>query len=295
LAAHNFATSTQSAQEFSDAAATSTQSALINNANSRRAAATSTNAANSSIATGTSLAESNFATSTQAAENAAISTQAANEAHNAATEARNVQSTLESQNLAYSSTLEASGWVGEGLFGESIDLPDGFKFFQEDGYEIALPDNFDGADLRDNPRSFFVLLDSLGYADTADYLREQDENFLFFGFERNDSDALPRATISIIRDTPTISSSVGDYLGGAYIGLQGSGAVIVTEILPVNGQAAGRGILDQQFRNGAVRQVQYIFKVDESFYLLTYTVTVAEFPNLRLMIEQSAESFRIRN
>jgi hypothetical protein len=334
LAESAYATSTQAAQEFNDAAATSTDAAIRSNDAAENAAATSSQAANDFAASSSQAADEAIATGTELANNAntqaaefdefmlvsanlalesgnailtlsanvataegygtesanMISTQSAN-----ATAASHEQATVQAQNFALVGTLEASGWSGNGIFGESASLPDGFENYEGNGYEIALPESFEGADLSDNPRSFFRTLDSLGFDATSDYLREQDENFLFFAIDTALVDEFPRATVSIVRDIPVIESSLGEYLGGAYLGIEGNAALIITDEIPMNGQAIGRSIVEQTFENGSVRQMQYIFQAEGSFYVITFTVPVSEFVLLRPVIEQSAGSFRLRD
>jgi hypothetical protein len=317
-------TTTHAAQDFNDAAATSTRAAIINDENNQSifatssqaandAAATTTQAANEANSTGTALVDTVNATGTALAaagtelaaefdEFMTISGNLAIESGNliltlsADVEAANTaQTTLQAQNTALVGTLEASGWVGEGIFGETAILPHGFERYQGNGYEIALPASFDGADLSGNPRSFFSLLDSLGLASVSEYLRQQDENFLFFGIDTNLVNDLPRATVSIVRDIPGIESTLGDYLGGAYVGIEANAALIITDEIPLNGQVAGRSIVEQTFENGAVRQMQYIFQAEGSFYVITFTVPVGEFAALRPVLEQSAGTFRLRD
>jgi hypothetical protein len=305
------ATSSQVAENF---AATSSQAAENFAANSSQAAeearATGTELADYSNATGTALANSVNSSGTESAENfnhlvasqAAFSTESANTINNqiatassAAETANNQQATMQAQNLLLSGTLEASGWTGEGVFGESAVLPDGFESYEGDGYEIALPESFEGADLHDNPRSFYARLDRLGFDVTSDTLREQDENFLFFAIDTELVNAVPRATVSIVRDTPSIETNLEDYLGGAYVALEGNAALVISDVLPMNGQAVGRSIVEQSFEGASVRQMQYVFQVENTFYVLTFTSPVSEFVAMRPVLERSAGTFRLRD
>jgi hypothetical protein len=304
-------TSTQAAENF---AANSSQAAENFAANSSQAAeeamATGTELAHSANAAGTAFAESANATKTQAAENYsnviasqdAFSTESSNDMMRqiatgtaAAESSSHEQATMQAQNLVLAGTIEASGWSGEGILGESAALPESFENYEGEGYEIALPESFEGADLHDSPRSFYARLDRLGFDTTSDYLREQDENFLFFAIDTDLVNAVPRATVSIVRDVPSIEATLADYLGGAYVALEGNAALVISDVLPMNGQAVGRSIVEQNFEGASVRQMQYIFQVETSFYVLTFTSPVSEFAAMRPILEQSAGTFRLRD
>lgn len=308
-----YETATQVAQESRFAAATSTQAIIIIEGDIQRAALTSTASANRAIARYTDIAESSFATGTALADSAnsastqsadtlateagrgtesaiVISSQSAN-----ATSASNEQATLVAQNLSLSGTLEASGWIGDGLFGSRADLPEGFERFTAADFELAMPESFDGADIRTQPRSFFALLDSLGLDEASTYLRAQGENYLFFAIDTELVNDAPRATVSLVRDTPGTAMSLSDYLGGAYVGIQGDAALIISDLVPVNGDAVGRSIVEQTFAEGSVRQMQYVFQVENSFYALTFTSPVSEFVVMRPVMEQIAMTLRLRN
>jgi hypothetical protein len=300
------ATSSQSAENF---AATSSQAAE----EARATVTTLANAANTQSAEfdefvdiSASLAlESGYAIGTLGADVATVSglgtesanmieTQSAN-ATAAAESASYEQATMQAQNLVLSGTLEASGWSGEGIFGESAALPDRFENYEGEGYEIALPESFEGADLHDSPRSFYARLDRLGFEATSDYLREQNEDFLFFAIDTDLVNDLPRATVSIVRDVPSIEATLADYLGGAYVALEGNAALVISDVLPMNGQAVGRSIVEQSFEGASVRQMQYVFQVENSFYVITFTVPVSEFAAMRPILQQSAGTFRLRD
>jgi hypothetical protein len=316
LADSAYATYTDAAEDLQNAAATSTQSAMLSNVDYERVAATSTQAArdaddfaDSAFATGTALANSADATVIALADSA--STQSANldretglgtESANIigtqsadATSASDAQATLVAQNLTLSGTLEASGWIGDGLFGSSAALPEGFERFRVHDFEIAMPLSWDGADIRTQPRSFFALLDSLGLAEASEFLRTQDENFLFFAIDTNLVNDVPRATVSLLRDTPDTPVSLDDYLGGAYVGLEGNAVLVISDIVPVNGAASARSIVEQTFTDSSVRQMQYVFQVDRSFYILTFTSPESEFAAMRPVLEQIAGTLRLRN
>jgi hypothetical protein len=311
-----YATYTEAAQNLMDANATSTQSAVNSDADYVRVAASSTQAAQdaddfeaAAFATGTAFSDTVYAAGTAYADTANTQSASLEQASGLGTESANVistqsanaiaasneQATLSAQNLILSGTLEASGWIGDGLFGSSATLPEGFERFNAADFELAMPSNFDGADIRTSPRSFFALLDSLGLTDASEFLRNQDDNFMFFAIDTELVNEAPRTTVSLVRDTPGTAMSLNEYLGGAYTGIQGTAALVISDIVPVNGNAAARSVFDQTFTDSTVRQMQYIFQVGDSFYILTFTSPVNEFPATRPVMEQIAVTLRLKD
>lgn len=314
------AAASQAAQQLDDAAATSTQAAdnaiatgtriaLVNGADQRRLQATHTQSAqelDDANATSTQAANYADATAQRLSDNAATEdTIGTDTADNLATQYVELtvaaivysqsEATLQAQSASVYSTAQVSGVIGDGVLGESAALPDGFTLFRGTGYEIALPESYDGGDLPTNPRSFYALLDNLGLSETGNYLREQNEDYWFFGIDTNLVNSIPRGTVSIIREEPLIAGmTLVDYLGQSYFDLSGDFALITVDVLFINGQPTGRAVLDQHFDTGSIRQLQYVFLADGTFYVVTFSAPTSEFGSQRPAFETSAATFRLR-
>lgn len=207
------------------------------------------------------------------------------------------QATSDASNVLMSGTLEALTLGGAGIEGDSMPLPDNFDLFEGEGYEIALPEDFIGGDFAGGETDDLEdELDDADLNDIFDTLEDQDENFLFFAVDSTLVSGVPRATISLIRENALRDDvSLEEYIGTALFSLQGDFALIVSDMIPVNGRLTGRIIIDQQLSNATVRQVQYIFPVDGQFYVLTITTPISEYANIRENLETIAFSLRVRD
>ncbi len=311
----NFETSTASANEIQSISDIATQSA------------------ENAIATGTNQAEVNAEMATQAAndlaEIAETATQGADKAIATVNQSLNLaetqsvistdtanmlatrqieqtlsaiifaeaQATADSQINEMVNTIETAGLDGEGLQSASVEIPAGFNLFEGEGYEILLADAFAAGDfVSDKVNDLENALNLADLEDTFARLEKQDDNFLFFAIDTTLVRGVSRATISLIREEALSGeTTISEYVASALFSLQGDFALITSDIIPVNGQLAGRIIIDQQLTDASVRQVQYIFMLDNQFYVLTITTPVIEYANLRESLETIASSLRIRD
>ena len=303
-----FATQTRLAEN-----AVATETELADNAR-----ATQTRSANRAEGTRTALIDSADATGTQLADEAnTFATESANDmatqsvigtdtADNLATQQIELtvaaivftdsQATSDAANVTMSGTLEALTLGGEGIHGDSMSLPGGFNLFVGEGYEIALPEDFVGGDFVSGETDDLEdELDDADLNDIFDALEDQDENFLFFAVDSTLVSGVPRATISLIHeDALRDDVTLQEYIGTAVFSLQGDFALIVSDLVPINGQLTGRIIIDQQLSDATVRQVQYIFAADGQFYVLTITTPASEYANIRESLETIAFSLRVQ-
>lgn len=297
------ATASQSAESMQEIEASATQFAD----DAQLIAQLATQSAGNAIATSTGFAESVNATASQSAY--LVATQSAlstDTADNLATQEielttsalifSDTQASASAQILEMENTLALFGISGDGLGGVSAEIPVNFVLFEGEGYEILLSDDFTAGDFVSGKVN--DLESTLHNADLDTIfagLEKQDDNFLFFAIDTELVSDFPRVTTSLIRENAlTDEASLEDYIAGALFSLQGDFSLITSDIVAVNGQATGRIIIDQQFDDVTVRQLQYIFSHENQFYVLTFTTPISDYTNLRESLEISADSLRIR-
>ncbi|MEL6308788.1 MAG: hypothetical protein AAFV98_16200 [Chloroflexota bacterium] len=282
--------------------ANSTATQVVSEANG-----TATQAADSANRTATQVADTANDTATEvanaAATESALGTQTANDLATeqleltvAAQVYSDVEATLSAQNVAILRTVAANGYIGDGLFSDGIVLPDGFTAFEGTGYTLAIPEGFIVGDFAADTPDIEALesaFDELGLNENFSMLQATD-GVLFVAVDTVLLGITPRSTISLVREpVPSAETSVNDYINSAYFGLEGNFALLTADVLPINGVATGRVLIDQTTTSNSVRQLQYIFREGEHFYVLTFTAPISEYANVRVMLENVALSLRL--
>jgi len=295
--------STQAAEELENAQATATESA-------QEAA----DVQSTIEAQGTEVAASAALEATQAAGDfadvAATATAGAERAEGIATQAANDLAVIEEFSATQGAELDAASassdslqatidanvdLSGEGVFGESADLPEGYIRVRGEGFELGLPERFDGAELQGNTFSFLTLLNSLGLNETSAYLQAQGEQLIFFGIDTDLVDGVPAATVSVIREEPLTSElPLQEYIEIAYDPLPVGYSLVARDLVSVNGRPAGRVILNGQLIRGDVFVIQYVFAVEGDFWIVTFSGPASNFETLGPVIDESILTFRVR-
>lgn len=283
-------------QAVDEANSTATQSANVLATQQARAQATATQSAENANDTATEVANA-------AATEAARGTQTANDLATeqleltvAAQVYADVEATLIAQNVAVLRMVATSGFIGDGLFSDALTLPDGFVAFQGTGYTLAIPEDFVVGDFTADAPDVGALedyFDDLGLGNNFSTL-QATEGVMFVAVDTVLLGTTPRSTISLVRETaPSLEITVRDFINSAYFGLDGDFALLTADVLPINGVPTGRVLIDQTTTTDSVRQLQYIFREDDTFYVLTFSTPIREYPNVRVLLENVALSLRL--
>lgn len=175
--------------------------------------------------------------------------------------------------------------------------PAGWEKFEGDGFEIYLPESFEGGSSQPDLAAAAQLLREAGNEQLA--VAMESSNYLLYVV---DSESIESGTtVNILKEVnPVIADmSISGYADAATSQLAGITGITITESAAfiVSGYDAWR--LVEEFdlavlagAEGTSKLVQYLLKTGDTVWILTYGTLISEFDSFEPTFEQSLRTFR---
>ncbi len=175
--------------------------------------------------------------------------------------------------------------------------PAGWEKFEGDGFEIYLPESFEGGSSQPDLAAAAQLMRDAGNEQLA--MAMESSNYLLYVV---DSESIESGTtVNILKEVnPVIANmSTSGYADAATSQLAGITGITITEsaAFTVSGYDAWR--LVEEFdlavlagAEGTSKLVQYLLKTGDTVWILTYGTLISEFDSFEPTFEQSLRTFR---
>jgi hypothetical protein len=182
----------------------------------------------------------------------------------------------------------------------AVQIPEGWNQFKGDGFELYLPENWEGG----SKEEFDSLIEKLKQIDLEQLasLVESNRSYMLFWAYDTEITSLAdfRTNINIVSESAP-SYSLNEYMDFAYenaadtfeqMGYEFN--IIDQKVVSLgNNNEVGRTIVEQTIAGFESKLAQYAIKHDSDFWVLTLTTGVEEFDQNIQTFDKIVETFKI--
>jgi hypothetical protein len=178
-------------------------------------------------------------------------------------------------------------------------IVDGWKKFEGNGMELWLPEHFMGGNLTTDLEILLEGLKELGpdYEKMAQMLKENPSAFVLVAFDTQLSPSGVMANVNVGKAKILSAISIDMYVDILKKGLPAEFTITSSKPVKLKSVDAGaetRQLLVKASLKGTdMREVIYLVKMDNTIWIMTYTVGAKDLKASMPMIERSADTFKV--
>lgn len=173
----------------------------------------------------------------------------------------------------------------------------GLKKIEGNGVELSVPADFEGGNPSKDLDAIAQKLRPIDpkYEQKINELKENPSDYALLAFDPQSAKSGLPTNIAVTKRQARAKISVEDALSQATKQLPKWYEILEQKVVPLNQYQAGRIVAQAAIPNLAVKQLFYIIKNGDNFWVVTYTSKADNFDQLLPTFEQSARTFSAKS
>jgi hypothetical protein len=160
---------------------------------------------------------------------------------------------------------------------------------------LWLPEGFEGGDLANDVNVIVDRLRSLGgkYADLAAMIEQNPSALVIIAYELNPGPSGFLTNVNVTKEQVLSGMTVNTYMEAGAAQFANYGFTVLEKgLVQLDNYEAGRIVIEATSLQA--KEVMYIIKSNNTMWITTYATGISEFEDRLPMIEQSANTIKIR-
>lgn len=169
-----------------------------------------------------------------------------------------------------------------------------FQKLVGDGVSIYLPAGYEGGNPQQEIEAVAKQLEAAGeeHQDLSETLREQKKRLVFTAFDNENDQQGFVTNVNISEQEAIPGTSLAVLLDALLLNLEAQSYTLISNTTPdINGQPAGRLVLNAQVGEVELTQLVYVLTGEERFWIVAYVTTADEFEMRSPQFEESIVTF----
>lgn len=178
---------------------------------------------------------------------------------------------------------------------EAVEIPPSYKKIEGDGMEIWLPDSFEGGNLEEDLDFIVEKLDQLGpeYSQISEMISRNPSMFALWAFDWEIVDTSFLTNVNVTREKVPSGMNINAYMDLLSEQLPPGFNITNRETVTIGDQSVGRIFVDFSVTGIEGKEIIYIYKVDNTIWIVTFATSVDEFDERLPDFETSAQTFAV--
>lgn len=175
-----------------------------------------------------------------------------------------------------------------------LEINPTFQKLTGDGVSIYLPAGYEGGNPERDIEAVAKQLEDAGeeHEDLSETLREQKKRLVFTAFDNGNDQQGFVTNVNISEQEAIPGTSISVLLDALLLNLEAQSYTLISNTTPdINGQPAGRLVLNAQVGEVELTQLVYVLKGEERFWIVAYVTTADEFEMRSPQFEESIVTF----
>ena len=180
------------------------------------------------------------------------------------------------------------------LTSEPTAIP-GWKKFEGAGFELWLPESYEGGTISDDLDLILERMAALGpeFERASQLLAQNPDVFIFYALESNMGADGFITNVNIFKEQVASTFTIEQFIEGSISQFPATMQVIDTEILTINQYPAGKIEVQYELEGRTIQQVMCLFLQGTAIWGVTYSTSMVDFGHQLPMFEQSISTFKI--
>jgi hypothetical protein len=182
----------------------------------------------------------------------------------------------------------------------TVEVPEGWKLFESDEFELYLPEQWEGG-TEGQLQNLIAILKEKGQTTLASQVEAGINYISFWGYDSENISSGSLTNVNILSQS-AYSTSLDQYmeLGYAQIAEQYEQMGYSFEILEQDvvtlgsHKEVGRTLVSEEVMGFEVRVVQYVIKSGSVFWIITFTTSPEEFDQYIQIFDKAVEVFLLK-
>ncbi len=172
----------------------------------------------------------------------------------------------------------------------------GWRKFEARGVELWLPENWEGGDLSKDLDVIVEKLKTLGpqYAQIAQTIKQNPSAYVLWIFDPQVSPSGGLTNANVGQERALSVQTVNTYLDAIEKQLPSDFRVVDRKIVSLDRYEAGRLVIEARVAGAYTKQLFHVMKIANTFWMVNFTTTAAEFDQRLQTFERSVRTFAVQ-